>query len=68
MRSAESPMACAISRGSPDSGGTASVVRASAMPTSEVDGVRRSCEIAASSELRRRSDSIWKVVRWATST
>jgi hypothetical protein len=31
---------------------------ASARPISAVSGVRRSCEIAASSELRSRSDSI----------
>ena len=40
---------------------------ASASPTSEASGVRRSCEMADSSELRRRSDSICTVLLCATS-
>ena len=40
----------------------------SASPTSAASGVRRSCDSAASSELRRRSDSICTVACCATST
>ena len=40
----------------------------SAMPTTAASGVRRSCEIAARMELRRRSDSICTVEACATST
>eukprot|EP01022_Parablepharisma_sp_SALTPOND_P006709 TRINITY_DN12717_c1_g1_i1.p1 TRINITY_DN12717_c1_g1~~TRINITY_DN12717_c1_g1_i1.p1 ORF type:complete len:1877 (-),score=641.20 TRINITY_DN12717_c1_g1_i1:7532-13162(-) len=39
----------------------------SALPTSEVSGVRRSCEMADKSELRKRSDSIVTSASWATS-
>jgi hypothetical protein len=39
----------------------------SARPTSDASGVRRSCEIADSSELRSRSDSICTVLLCATS-
>ena len=42
------------------------LVSRSAVPTSAASGVRRSCDSAASSELRRRSDSICTVARWAT--
>jgi len=39
----------------------------SARPTSGASGVRKSCEMAESSELRSRSDSICTVLFCATS-
>ena len=60
-------MRCAVST-SAESRGSFIIVSDSAMPTSAESGVRRSCEIAASSELRRRSDSICTVTVCATST
>ena len=50
-----------------DSGGLVSA-RDSASPTSTVSGVRKSCDSAASSELRRRSDSIRTSASCATPT
>ena len=41
------------------------IARDSARPASAASGVRRSCERAASSELRRRSDSICMSTCWA---
>jgi len=40
---------------------------ASALPASEVNGVRKSCEMADSKELRKRSDSILTKASCATS-
>lgn len=65
MRSDEARMACAISACSPLRAGCVSA-RVSARPTMAASGVRRSCEMAASSELRSRSDSICTVVLCAT--
>ncbi|MNN46046.1 hypothetical protein D3C81_1604090 [compost metagenome] len=67
MRRACSSIAATVS-----SSGGASVgvprCMVSAMPIRLVSGVRRSCETAASSELRRRSDSIDNSACCATST
>ena len=66
MRSAELRIDAAISCCSGDSGGGV-IASVSASPTSAASGVRRSCEIADSSELRSRSDSICSVLFCATS-
>ncbi len=55
----------AISACSGGSGGPARP-RESASPASTVSGVRRSWDRAPSSELRRRSDSMWTSASWAT--
>ena len=67
IRSAASRIARATAALRPSASGVSSASE-SAMPTSAASGVRKSCEMAASSELRSRSDSICTVVFCATST
>jgi hypothetical protein len=66
MRRPVAPMAPAMSACSAVGGGRVSR-SASASPASEASGVRRSCEIAASSVLRSRSPSICTALSRATS-
>jgi hypothetical protein len=66
IRSADSRMAAVTSSRAAGSGGVV-IDSVSARPTSAASGVRKSCEIADSSELRRRSDSICTVLFCATS-
>ncbi|MNR52360.1 hypothetical protein D3C85_1721970 [compost metagenome] len=65
MRWAWTRMASTVAATSAGSGARASD---SAMPISPVSGVRRSCDTAASSELRSCSDSIDTSACCATST
>jgi len=67
MRRASSCMASALSSCAGDSAGLVRV-RDSARPTRTVSGVRKSCDSAASNELRKRSDSIRTKASCATST